>query len=416
MLYPSHWGSFEYDIENPNSQPYDIVFRSLEDFERAVEGTGARIVPWLQDFSLGVEYGPAEVKAQIDATADAGIDEFLLWDPAVTYTGRALTRDARLPTTGTAAVAGGSDDLVELEAQGTGNAPVDSGLVPNELGVVPVLMHHQILPDGGGDYDLTPEEFRDELERLYREHYRPITAADLVAGTIDVPKGTTPVVLTFDDSTANQAALLDDGTIDPNTAVGIMLAFAEEHPGFEPVATFYLNRDPFAAEEKTGDLLRWLVAKGFELGNHTKDHLLLSDLSRQEVQQQIVLEQRIIHESVPDYDVTTMALTFGIPPEPPRLAWKGAWDGEPYQFAGVMLVGAGPAPSPYSREFKANAIPRIRTFPTPDLENGSADWLNRLAQNPELRYVSDGDPGQITYPEARAGELADGLESRANGY
>jgi hypothetical protein len=416
MLYPSHWGAYEYEIETPEVQPYDIVFRSLADFENAVRGTGARVVPWLQDFSLGVEYGEAEVKAQVDATAAAGIDEFMLWDPEVTYTADALARDSRLPTTGTAKAAAGSDELVELEAVASGAAVVDSGLEPNELGVVPVIMHHQILPDGGGDYDLTPEEFRDELERLYREHYRPVTAADVVNGTIDIPKGTTPVVLTFDDSTSTQAALLDDGTIDPDTAVGIMLEFAEEHPDFRPVATFYANGDPFGAEEKTGELLQWLVSNGFELGNHTRDHLLFTDISSEEVQRQIILEQRIIHESVPDYEVQTMALTFGVPPEPASLAWKGSWDGESYRFKGVMLVGSGPAPSPFSRSFEPTAIPRIRTWPTPDLENGSSYWLSRLAENPELRYVSDGDSSHVTFPEDRAGELADRFASRANAY
>ena len=52
MLYPSHWGPNEYGVANPERQPYEIVRRSLLDFDRAVRGTGARVVPWLQDFSL----------------------------------------------------------------------------------------------------------------------------------------------------------------------------------------------------------------------------------------------------------------------------------------------------------------------------------------------------------------------------
>jgi hypothetical protein len=90
MLYPSHWGPYEYRLANPNAEPYEIVKRSLPDFIAAVEGKGARVVPWLQDFSLGLEYGTDEVRAQIEATLDAGIDEFLLWDPEVTYHAAAL--------------------------------------------------------------------------------------------------------------------------------------------------------------------------------------------------------------------------------------------------------------------------------------------------------------------------------------
>ena len=68
MVYPSHWGRGEYDVPDPNAQPYEIVRRSLAAFRRDVHGTGARIVPWLQDFSLGIAYGPAEVRAQIEAS------------------------------------------------------------------------------------------------------------------------------------------------------------------------------------------------------------------------------------------------------------------------------------------------------------------------------------------------------------
>ena len=90
MTYPSHWGPGEYGVSDPNSQPYDITFRSLVDFVELTEGTGAHVVAWLQDFSLGVQYGPAEVRAQIEAARDAGVDNFLLWDAATTYTRAAL--------------------------------------------------------------------------------------------------------------------------------------------------------------------------------------------------------------------------------------------------------------------------------------------------------------------------------------
>ncbi len=91
MIYPSHWGRGEYGVADPNRSPYQIVLRSLKDFQAAVAGTGAKIIPWLQDFSLGgVTYGPKEVRAQLKAAADAGIHEWLLWDPAVTYSAAAL--------------------------------------------------------------------------------------------------------------------------------------------------------------------------------------------------------------------------------------------------------------------------------------------------------------------------------------
>jgi hypothetical protein len=90
MVYPSHWAKGEYNVANPNAQPYDIVQRSLKDFQAKTEGTGATVVPWLQDFSLGVHYGVPEVAAQIKGALDDGIQSFLLWDANCTYTADAL--------------------------------------------------------------------------------------------------------------------------------------------------------------------------------------------------------------------------------------------------------------------------------------------------------------------------------------
>jgi hypothetical protein len=92
MIYPSHWGKGQYRVENPIREPFEITKRSLADFQRVAEGSGVRFLPWIQDFTLyGVPYGPAEVKAQIDAAASLGITGFLLWNPNVHYTADALT-------------------------------------------------------------------------------------------------------------------------------------------------------------------------------------------------------------------------------------------------------------------------------------------------------------------------------------
>jgi hypothetical protein len=90
MLYPSHWGRGEYGVDHPEAQPGEIVTESLLDFQTAVEGKGAALVPWLQDFTLRVPYGTTEVQAQIEAVEAAGVHGFLLWDPHVTYNVDAL--------------------------------------------------------------------------------------------------------------------------------------------------------------------------------------------------------------------------------------------------------------------------------------------------------------------------------------
>ena len=46
--------------------------------------------PWLQDFDYGGNYDVAEVRGQIQATYDAGLTSWMLWDPGNTYTATAL--------------------------------------------------------------------------------------------------------------------------------------------------------------------------------------------------------------------------------------------------------------------------------------------------------------------------------------
>ena len=96
MLYPSLWVKGEYSVPDPLREPYEIVKRSLADFQEKLEGTGAVLVPWLQDFTLGsVPYGQAEVRAQVQAAADLGVRGFLLWNPLARYTAEALDPAAR---------------------------------------------------------------------------------------------------------------------------------------------------------------------------------------------------------------------------------------------------------------------------------------------------------------------------------
>ncbi len=91
MIYPSHWGPGQYRVDSPIHEPYEITSRSLRHFQEAAEGSGVRFLPWIQDFDLhGVAYGPAEVRAQIDAAAELGIGGFLLWNANVRYTPEAL--------------------------------------------------------------------------------------------------------------------------------------------------------------------------------------------------------------------------------------------------------------------------------------------------------------------------------------
>jgi hypothetical protein len=90
MVYPSHYGSGEYGLDDPNGSPGETVAYSLTHFRRELRGGKAQLIPWLQDFSYGRTYGLAEVRDQIDATRKLGARGYLLWNPLGIYTPGAL--------------------------------------------------------------------------------------------------------------------------------------------------------------------------------------------------------------------------------------------------------------------------------------------------------------------------------------
>lgn len=96
MVYPSHYWTGSYGAERPNAEPYHIVYTGLTWAVRRMnrtQGHTCELRPWLQDFSWGPPpYGPTEVRAQIQATYDAGADSWLLWNPRNEYTTGALLR------------------------------------------------------------------------------------------------------------------------------------------------------------------------------------------------------------------------------------------------------------------------------------------------------------------------------------
>lgn len=107
MIYPSHYanasaaslgngkgssiGSKFFDA--PDLSPYDVVTAALEDGAAAAGKSGyAGLRPWLQAFTANwlapgyyMDYGPREIRAQIQALYDAGYEEWLLWNAGHKY-------------------------------------------------------------------------------------------------------------------------------------------------------------------------------------------------------------------------------------------------------------------------------------------------------------------------------------------
>lgn len=278
------------------------------------------------------------------------------------------------------------------------------GVRPNELGMVMVLEYHRVL-ENESDYTRSVENFNKDLQTLYDNNYRLVSFHGLMSGKIDVPAGTTPVVLTFDDSTESQFRYVKEGdqlVIDPDCALGIMKSFSEEHPDFGYTALFNYLPDMFEQPKYVKKKVEYLQENGFELGNHTETHPSLSKLSDEEVQEEIALPVEDMKDVDPEVKVDVLCLPHGSIPQNRELMYEGSYDGITYHNKWALLVGSNPMYPVYHYKNPGKLIPRIQAMDY-DPEDGSGHsgsgyWLRYFENHPELRYVSDGNSSTVCAP------------------
>lgn len=90
MVYPSHYYRGSYGLAWPNAEPYRVVRNALsEAIERSRPYANAAMIrPYLQAFTLGrrkPRYTPHEIREQIRAAEELGIDTWVLWNPRSVY-------------------------------------------------------------------------------------------------------------------------------------------------------------------------------------------------------------------------------------------------------------------------------------------------------------------------------------------
>lgn len=281
-----------------------------------------------------------------------------------------------------------------------------------------VLSYH-VIEEPEARWARTPDNFRGDIERLITEGYYPMNLVDLARGQIDVPAGKTPIVLTFDDSSSGQFRYLPDGTVDPDSAVGILLEAARQHPNeWRPRATFFIllevdlpDRILFGqselAEKKVQDLVQW----GMEVGSHTVTHFRLSEGTPDQIQWELATSVTRIEAMAPGYEVRSLATPLGLYPDDQDLFKAGEWAGSRYEFQAVVKVGGNPSTSPFSIDFDPYYIARVQAT-TDELNT----WMAFFHNHPDMRYISDGDPAIVTVPDPLpnwlAGTLRDDLPLR----
>jgi len=287
---------------------------------------------------------------------------------------------------------------------------------PNEMGKVPIIMYHAI-SEPESDWVRTPENFKKDLERFYKLGYTLVPFQSYLSGEIDLPRGTSPLILTFDDSTLSQFRLIDgdyQGILgkeflpqgkmpDPRCAVGILLEFSEKHPDFGCAATFFADFPaPFDVPEEVEQKLNFLLACGMEIGNHTYNHKDLREASPEVVQMEIGKQSNEIF-NLTGVKPLSLALPYGNYPridEAKKYLAKGEFEGIEYENKGILLVGAEAALSPYHKFLDPLALPRIRGS-----EEEITKWLKYLDTS-KTRYISDGSVHTLSCPEEELDNIA----------
>jgi hypothetical protein len=292
-------------------------------------------------------------------------------------------------------------------------APAPPGadtMTPNELGRIPVLEYH-LIGDKEARWERERGQFRKDLELLYARGYRPVTASEMVDKKIDLPRGLSPVVFTFDDASPGQFKYIERNgqlEVDPGSAVGIWLDFAKQHPDWKNKAVWCMlsgaeaGRSFFGNKDIEGQKTEWrhrkvkfLADQGFELCNHTLWHAQLSKYPDAVVQEQIARLQLAVDSAVPGYKLRTFALPLGVWPKNRALAVSGSWTDPKmgkttsYKHDVVLEVSGGPNVSPYDPAFNGASVDRTQVYLN-ELQK-TLDYLDKSG----TRYVSDGNPQTV---------------------
>ncbi|GHU51482.1 hypothetical protein AGMMS49975_05020 [Clostridia bacterium] len=92
MVYPSHYADGSFGVTYPDLDPYAIIKNSMDGSNKVLADTEnhAIVRPWIQGFTASwlrhyIPYGDNELRTQEKAVYDAGLTEWLVWNPSSRY-------------------------------------------------------------------------------------------------------------------------------------------------------------------------------------------------------------------------------------------------------------------------------------------------------------------------------------------
>lgn len=287
----------------------------------------------------------------------------------------------------------------------------------NELGNVPIMMYHKIVNmtndetkyTGGNvdrdGYNRTAEAFKKDLEMYYNNGYRMVRLTDYMNGNIDTKLGKSPIVLTFDDGNKDNINVLgiddsDNLIIDPDSAIGILEIFKAKYPDFKVTATFFLNSNLFGQPQYNKQILEWLIDNGYDIGNHTKNHVDFENADASVSQEEVAYMYRLFDTIIPNKYIHVVALPYGSPYKKthPNFSYILSGTNEEYTYTtdSTLQVGWDAEYSPFHKNFDRTFMKRVRAWDNDGIDFDIKMVFNNLENK---RYISDGNPNYIVIPD-----------------
>jgi peptidoglycan/xylan/chitin deacetylase (PgdA/CDA1 family) len=161
-----------------------------------------------------------------------------------------------------------------------------------------------------------------------------------------------------------------------------------------------------------------MIEHGYEIGNHTWQHTDLTDITTDEfvmtVAEPMIWADEMMGD-VPGNQSRILTLPFGttpdanLHPDQRQMMREGfTYNGQSFQLAAALLVGAEPSVSPASNLWDPMWIPRIQMF-----DESVEFWFGEFENGGMVLYTSDGHADTVVVPHQLPAALEAQLDPAA---
>lgn len=253
---------------------------------------------------------------------------------------------------------------------------IQIALDPENPPKIPIMEYHNF---GDSDERWTRSYigFYNDLLWLYNNDFRVVTVAEFIDMDFSRLKpGTKPVLLTFDDSSKTQFRMLEDGSVDPECAVGVLDKFVKDYPDFGPQATFFVLPGGFGQAEFFKAKIEYLKNTGREVASHTYGHENLDEITPEEITKTLQDAEEYI-----GFELTSLAYPNGLYPDTDEGIAAVA-----NEVKAAFLVGASPSRLPDDPNFNPMKIRRIQAIEEEWVRHFGRGEGEILKQEKELKF------------------------------